>query len=510
MENPAPTQPKTTSKPAGREARAFPRVTLPMTVRIGEADYTASDWSVTGFGLNAAVPGMARGDVSRATLALEGAGVDVHIPLTCEVVRDSEAGALGFRIVGLAPRQAEVLHRIVDDYLAGQTPALEQLLFRDAASTANERVQRRWFSFGRVLAQLLVVCALLTAAGYAVLSNILTFGSHYAAITAPAIELASPATGIVSGPERSAGTLVAKNEILFQLANADDDLRRTEQIGRREQLEALKSQQMDRLLEVQSVTTELNESLRRQMAALDDRVTALNRRIAFDRQDLARARELAGSGYASRAEFDRRSAILAARQQERAELEQERVRLAADLRLAQDGVYRSDLRDNVPTVQVMLSRIDETQAAIDGIDHELARLAEARNVRSPCDCVVHATQVRPGELVRQGARVLVLREAGSIAVEALILGEDARKLAIGGRGAIALADGSEASGRIVDIAYDGGDPLRVGLPEQLFAAERFARVRLQVDGLDVGRVGMTGAVDFRLGWFDRLLASIGL
>lgn len=103
-----------------QESRRDRRYALPpLTIAIGEQDYTTDNWSLGGFQLTAPLP-LAVGDVTTGTLRVAGGEA---LAFTASVVRkDEPGGALGFRFQELSPLALTMLDRALARRLASRRP----------------------------------------------------------------------------------------------------------------------------------------------------------------------------------------------------------------------------------------------------------------------------------------------------------------------------------------------------------------------------------------------------
>jgi hypothetical protein len=126
------------------DAHADPRVGVPMIVELEHFRSTASAWSVSGFSLETAVPGLSMGDVRSARVVLRISDVDLGFDIPCQVTRESEIGAAEFKFLGAFTEPAALLHRIAEDHLAGYATQFDSLI---CSQLLHDRVVREENSF---------------------------------------------------------------------------------------------------------------------------------------------------------------------------------------------------------------------------------------------------------------------------------------------------------------------------------------------------------------------------
>ena len=133
------------------------------------------------------------------------------------------------------------------------------------------------------------------------------------------------------------------------------------------------------------------------------------------------------------------------------------------------------------------------------------RGAYGEPIVSPCDCTVQQIDRRPGEWADPSDQLAVLVGAEAPTVHALILGENARSIELGDLAQIELADGTALTGHVARMNYDAHWLGYAGLQDNVFAADRYARVEIVPEAPLTAPVGMVASVDVHT---DRLLGTV--
>lgn len=205
--------------PSGK--RAQPRVSLPMTVVIGQAHHRAEQWSIGGFGLGGQQLRMALGTVFSATLILHFNAFDCSIAMTCKAVRcDKHGYAVGFKYVDPAPEQIQILRHLVEEHLAGEVISIGGIIgiidrVGGGARITHPLARGAAARIVRAVVRLTVYLALLLVAAtgaVAATATVLTERATYAAVTTGIAVVRTPGNGVLAGEARAPGTAVAKDE----------------------------------------------------------------------------------------------------------------------------------------------------------------------------------------------------------------------------------------------------------------------------------------------------------
>ena len=96
-------------------------------------------------------------------------------------------------------------------------------------------------------------------------------------------------------------------------------------------------------------------------------------------------------------------------------------------------------------------------------------------------------------------------------MHALILSEDARSVDLGDTARIALADGTTVPGRVTRMNYEARWPGYTGLQDNVFAADRYARIEVTPDDALRAPIGMVAEVNVNTNaLFSELASLVGL
>ena len=485
----------------------------PLAIAFRGQEYPAQSWTVHGFTLQDALPleGSALGRVIDLTLLIGQGVTRIEMRVQARAESGDAADPRRFVFVDLDRARAEVLHRIVDHVVSNQALTLTQLLNetetdRHARRTTGGRT-RRFLSGFRLL---LAVIALLVAAGVT-WNSVTSIASRYGAVTVEATSLSVPVPGTVTALAMAQGQAVAQGDVLGYVRPSDFDRRQSSMAERRQQLLDERADLLTRhdtmtQLAAISVTGADTDRTR-----IDQQLSLAQRRLDLEREQLAVLR----AGGMPTAERQRERAAQEARVlQAETELLDTRARLDALVQvtvLAPLGVAGGDLRADTQTLDSVERRIDAVTAELDRIDALGINSDLGEPIVSPCDCVVQGIERRNGEWADPDQQLAVLVGAEAPTVHALVLSEEARKIAIGDRARIRLADGTTLQGRVQRMNYDPHWRGFAGLQDNVFAADRYARIEILPDQPLSAPVGMVATVTIQTSaiW-GQMRALVGL
>ena len=487
------------------------RIKMPIDVVIDGATYRAADWSLSGIKVEDIETGLAPGDVFAAELAVPFPGFRFSTAVSCELVyNDRERRCIGCRFVDLGEHQVELLRYLVDAYLSGRVATVDGL-FRVAGGDAGgrrrgggadplelplgQRIRRAVGLSVRYGLLLALGAGLVLAAGTAIHTRLLTVDAQYAAVAAPTIEMRAPAAGNVVGARLVPGARVAAGSTLFEVRNtalagelavARAGLRREEAALAvlRQKLGDRKAFFAEYMLLAEAALTKATAERQRARKALDiarrisERAAALRRKGAVAEQEAEEAQVTE-----ARAELEFRVAQAAFAEAQ------------SNLRLAREGYFFTGTRvegGEPGDIERAIKLAERTVATA----RERVRALESRItetvVRSPCDCVVHAALVDPGEWIEGGYVAYVLREErAETVIEALVMQERADELEIGAIADVKLADRDAfIRATVVDVNRGQQYQRRAGLPEPYRTSTDYAVVLLApempLDGVAIG------------------------
>lgn len=196
----------------------------------------------------AAAAHLAAGARMPVQLRIETSGVTVEIPVVAEVARLADDVEVAFTRLDTGPQIEETLRRIVRACLAGHIATAEELLGRadpptrdplevpKAAAIAAAEPARRRARFG-FWGSLAVFAAIGLASGLAVLDAAVVTRSSFATVTAPSLEILSPALGRLDVEAPATGGRVARDTPLYRLEDPKLEAERIRARARVEHLE---------------------------------------------------------------------------------------------------------------------------------------------------------------------------------------------------------------------------------------------------------------------------------
>lgn len=484
------------------------QVKEPMGVVWQGVEYRVAAWNVHGFVFEKPIPRIltpGHGRVADFTLLVGPRGTRIEMQVQACAEDSGDEQPLAFRFVDLQRAQSEVLHRLVDHAVNKQALSLTRLL-NEISETRQHRqdtVQRTQET--RKWLQLSLAGLVLALASSWAWTRFTTVPARYAAVSAVASVVAPAAAGLVGAIPVSVGQRVMPGDIIAHVRSADHDRRVQSTISERMALEAEQAELTARRGAITQLSVLAGTGNEAERLRLDSALAIAERRLAVERQQLA---ALHASGLPT-----------ARRQSERAQ-QQARV-LAAEqdvlgARRGLDGLAQSAALAQVGVLPGLggaaTGTTDATDLRIAQLEERLAqaRLQEvqARDgepILATCDCTIVRIDRRVGELTDASRPLAVLAEGGMPTIHALILGEHARSVRTGDRATINLANGTRLTGRVSRLDYAAHWSGYAGLQDNVFAADRFARVEIVPDQPIDAPVGMTASVTLST---DRFLAPL--
>jgi len=435
---------------------------IPLAIAFWGLEYRAQSWTEHGFTLLDPLPldGMAPGAVLDLTLLIGQGVARIEMRVQARAQAGDAADPRHFSFVGLDPAQAEALHRIVDHVVSHQALSLTRLLAepessppaaRPAAAPVPRATVRRTGGFRRGLKLALFVIALAAAGGTA-WNWSTAVASRYGAVTVEATSLSAPVAGVVTAFAVAPGQAVARGEVLGYVRPADSDRRRAEMDERRQQL-------------------------------LDERADLLT---LYDTMTPRVATPVSGADAGS-------DALV-------------RVSVLAPAEAPADAEHPGSR-----TLGSIERRIATVTAELDQIDTASTDAEQGEPILSPCDCTVQGIARRNGEWTDPDQQLAVLVGAAAPTVHALVIGEEAGRIAIGNRARIRLADGTTLRGQVQRMSFDPRWRGFAGLPENVFAIDRYARIEVRPDQPLSAPLGTAATVTVQTnGIWARLGALAGL
>lgn len=506
-----------TAERESRSRRHLDRFRTALRVTLDGGAFDALDWSAGGFAIAPAGRDWTPGRSFQARLAFPVNNVFWGFDAMVEVVHVA-SDRVGFHFRDLTPDQIEDLHRMRLACIGGRIMDLETLIDRpqayrlDAPAESQARPRRRWLPLALVLALGPVVFGAVLVMLH---DRLLTVRASHAAVTVPALRVRMPVDGVVRrllvGMEERvpAGAVlfgVADDELAAQIELADADLLRHTAA-----VEAMRRRHTEITAFFADYVDLATAAVGRAAAAEEQAARAL---VLAEREQ-ARIADLHATGHVAQTRMDEvlgkvasaRKALLAAR----GDLDQAR----ANLRMARDGRYYTGSRVEGGEPARLAEDIQRAEVEHGLRSRELAALMERRaalSVTSPCDCEVVARPVQPGEWLRAGSEVYVLKPADAAPVlTAKVTHAQARLLRVGGEAVLRRpTDDTVWRGRVEAISHAVAANARYGLPARIEEDDAFATVAVSLPGEAAAPPGTPAIVTFPLDWATALADWAGL
>jgi multidrug resistance efflux pump len=437
------------------------------------------------------------------TLLIGQGGTRIEMRVQARAASNDPEHATRFVFVDLDRAQAEVLHRIIDHVVADQAMSLTRLL-NETEDTRTARVETgEKMRLFRTSFQVLLAAAVLAVAGLMTWSSMTSVRARYAAVTVGATSLSVPLPGRLSALTVRPGEPVSEGDVLGYVRASDHEDRLQRLVDRRRTLQAEQAELMDRSMALQEL--EGLQSLGTERSRLEDALRLAERRLAVEQAALAALR---GNGLPTAARLRERARQEAAVLEAETDVLEARSRLD---RLAREEVTAplnaggSDLRGGARTRDALSQRLAVLAEEIADLAERESHGAYGEPIVSPCDCVVQSIERRVGEWSDPEDQLAVLVGNERATVHALILSENARSIELGDRARIELADGTDLSGVVSRMNYQARWLGYAGLQDNVFAADRYARVEIVPERLLEAPVGMVAQVTVHT---DTMLATL--
>ncbi len=501
--------------PVGGE-RIHARATVPFKARIHSEWYRVENIGMGGFAIKHPFPTQVTTLPSIVELSLFVNDVTIAITVPVREVWNDVHGIRSFEFVSLTRHQAALLNRLVEDYLARQVTVVDDLIRKPvgangAAVPAQAADKRRRFPWlGMTLSLAIAVLSALVAA------PLFSLDSSVAAVAISGATLRAPATGVLEGKPLRPGSVVASGDLLFNIRTSGGVTQFAATTADQERLTNVLREQQVQGRGVSKLASHLGSVANARLHSIRAKITAIDAQIATATSLLERMQGLATRGYVSKMQADNQKIAVETLRRNREEAVLERIAAESDVDLAASGSLRTDLSSSAQTREVMEARIAEAESAVSAGERRLDALSDANRIVSPCDCVVQAVFVAPGNVVTSGSPVYALRPRNARAqVDAMVSSSRVHELRVGAVAIVALPD-RWVRGRLDSISYLGAGGTRLGLPAQansasLTGSEGMAlAIITPAEPLDAAQVGSPARVYIASNPLGAFLARIAM
>jgi len=510
-------RPATNLPPVGatmpaRQSAPSVRVPEPMAVLWQGVEYEVENWDVHGFALQSAMPRMVApglGRVFDVTLLIGQGGTRIEMRVQARLNGEGDQ-ATRFTFVDLGRPQAEVLHRIVDSVVANKAMSLTKLLNEtEETRVARKETGDRMRGF-RTVFQLSLAGLVLAAAGMVTWSSFASVRARYAAVTVGATSLSVPIAGRISDISAAPGAQVRTGDVLGYVLPADQDNRIATVIERRNRLEIERAELLARRGAMTQLTDIAVTGNGTERDRIEQSLQIAERRLAVEQGQLATLRSSGLPTPSRLRERARQEAAVLAAQGDVLNIQGRLEDLTRMDVLAPLGVLQGG-RTNAATFETVDMRLENIDTEIAALAGRESRAQLGDPILSPCDCTVQQIDRRRGEWASPGDQLAVLVGDEAPTVHALIMSEDARSVDLGDTAQISLADGTSVSGHVTRLNYDPHWRGFAGLQDNVFAADRYARIEITPEGTFRAPVGMVAEVNVHTNaLFSGLASLVGL
>lgn len=468
---------------------SFPAVSTRLEVSIGEHRWYAASWSVAGITIFGNLTGILDGAVYPASLRFgDETALVIHTTVRTQIGND--VSRLIF--TDISHSHAELLHQLVDDTRHQADNDLLRLL--DSANDNNVdqgKVARSVVRRLRIAVMLLFTALLLAGATWLLYVTLITVRSTEAAVSANGREIYVPVAGRLVDALPLPGTTVEKGQVIGTI-DSEEIFRRLSVLDAEEtRLQGAILLARTRLGELQTLAAAEETKLLAEKAAIQAKLDLTSRRLAIESGHLDRLQKL-GEVTSLRGAEEQHAQVLSVTEQVRG---LERDMADVDARLANLAVNSSgiELAANTLTTSSLNAEIETNNASLAVLRKEREALRDRTVLRAPCDCVVNAVMVEPGDALTTTSPLAVLVDPASTVVEAMIPAASASSLRTGDPVGVELADGRRFTGEIAGISYrpraENSSWLRGKAGEGVHAW-----LDVRVDGLGPADVGLIAQV----------------
>ncbi|WP_321490461.1 HlyD family efflux transporter periplasmic adaptor subunit [uncultured Hyphomonas sp.] len=451
---------------AGRDKRKYPRYSAPLTIEINGHAYPALDWSLSGFRIGEVRELALAGEKVRTTVSVQISDFEFRFETLSELLRIyPEKREAAFTFTGLSPEEVRALGFISSAHISGKLKSVDGILRNVSTGTSSAsseeeidhalQIGRRKVFVRRGVFALLAVLALLSAR--ASILAMTSISSVAAWVDTQLIEISAPEPSVVRNILAGEGTMVKPGDAIATLSNgpleaelADAEAEKRVMEVRLEGLQAILAGRSGML---QTESAQAVRALQQAQARRDE----LRDSLAAAKAEVEKLRSVSTPGLVPlsvRTNAEQAVAEITERiaQAER-DVEDARSRLSG----ARSGFFVGNARATgyePATLQVAIPEVEQEIAAaevrIDGLRSRLNELS----VVSPCNCRVSEVIRLPGERVTAQEPLMRLEAMGETRmVSAFVKHSDARRLKVGQRVSVRLADGRrDRNATITDIS----------------------------------------------------------
>jgi multidrug resistance efflux pump len=451
---------------AGRDKRKYPRYSAPLTIEINGHAYPALDWSLSGFRIGEVRNLALAGEKVRTTVSVRISDFEFRFETLAELLRiypEKREAAFTFR--GLSPEEVRALGFISSAHLSGKLKNVDGVLRNVSAGTSSAtseeevdhalQIGQRKILVRRGVFALLAVVALLSARASVLAMT--SVSSVAAWVDTQLIEISAPEPSVIKDILADEGAQVKPGDAIATLSNrpleaelADAEANKRVMEVRLEGLQAIFDGRSGML---QSESAQAVRALQTAQARRDELQESLSAAMA----EVEKLRSVSTPGLVPlsvRTNAEQAVAEITERigQAER-DVEDARSRLSA----ARSGYFVGDARATgyePATLQVSIREVEQEVAAAEVRIEGLRSRLDELSVVSPCNCRVSEVILLPGERVTAQEPLMRLEAMGETRmVSAFVKHADARRLKVGQRVSVRLADGRrDQNATITDIS----------------------------------------------------------
>ncbi|WP_417626986.1 HlyD family efflux transporter periplasmic adaptor subunit [Pararhodobacter aggregans] len=441
----------------------------PMAVAFRGLEYATQTWSVYGFTLAAPLPGADEAPITEVTLMIA-RGV-TRLALQVQVAAETDPGVRPARyaFIDLEPAQAEVLRRIAEHALANQARALAEM-FEETDAALPPQVPQHYAPPPPYAPPPAPAPRQPEAEAWPYPSPVLQpKPKSPAAVAAPVAEAPKadprkPRSGFAIGLRLSLALAALIAGGVYWNAQSTID---------------------SRFGAVTVAATEMTApeaGFITDLSVTEGRAVALGERLGTIRQtDIDFSLTETGR---------RRQALLA-----------EQATLSAERETLRERAVQAALGETEGAAQENARALDAADLRLTVIAAELAAMPvppgegqPGAPILSPCECTVLTLNHHNGDWVDPDMPLAVLTAGEAASVHALLLGNEAREVAVGNHARLRLADGTSMAGTVERVSFDPHWQGYAGLDDDVFAAGRYARVEIRPERPLTAPVGSTAEV----------------
>jgi len=422
------------------------RVSAPILIDMAEGSFVATDWSLSGFGIDGYKGSAKPGDEITSTLHLPFQGFDIAFPVEIRVIRVGENGGIGVEFTEVGDREHELMAHFIDDLVRGTMTVVGDTILRidspvtpvstkpDPNDGSSGPIKRwSWKVFAMTGFYFTAGLAILAYAGLVFHSNFLRLEVDTAVVSAPIEPVLASTDGRVQTVNAPTGQFVRREDSLMtiedprllqaiELAKIRVDRSTMNLIARQKELKA----EEEKLRDYHTVA--INE-----LSRSDASIRSLEEQTVLIGNQVRRFKELLREGWATRSRLDEIEAEYAhlnGKLQEARLLRRERQMLLGRIgegRYFTGEKFEGRKQELQATVDLAWNEVMLTKDELVALQRRLERLV----LTAPTNGRIIKVLKSAGSTVKHGEKVALFERDEARIVEAFLTQEEVLEIGLG-------------------------------------------------------------------------------